>query len=165
MRRSFLFGAAVILAVAGGSSLAPRQAAAADQTPGVLLVCNGSTAPCPAAARPYYRTVQGAVDAARPGDWILIYPGVYHEKSTRWPTAGVWIESANVDGRPCGRPGTGNDPALSEQLICNTGIEPCPLPPSKAKYPTQTRIVMLPVPRLASMPHPCAGVPRNAFCS
>jgi pectin methylesterase-like acyl-CoA thioesterase len=72
-----------ILAAAGGSSLASGQATAANQ-PSVLLVCNGSTAPWPAiapAAGPVYRTVQGAVDAARPGDWILVYPGVYHEKS------------------------------------------------------------------------------------
>jgi len=47
----------------------------------------------------------------------------------------------------------------------NTGFEPCPLPPSQANYPKQTRTVMLPLPRLASMPQPCAGVPRNAFCS
>ena len=68
MQRSFLFGAAVILAVAGGSGLATGQATAADQGPGaVLLVCNGSTARCPAmapAAGPYYRTVHGAVVAA-----------------------------------------------------------------------------------------------------
>lgn len=74
MRRSFLFGAAVILTVAvtvaGRSSLATGQATAANQAPGaVLLVCNGSTARCPTiprAAGPYYRTVQGAVDVARP---------------------------------------------------------------------------------------------------
>ncbi len=47
-------------------------------------------------AGPYYRTVQGAVDAARPGDWILIYPGVYHEKSAQWPTAGVWIDKPDL---------------------------------------------------------------------
>ena len=65
----------------------------------MLLVCNGSTVRCPAlqrSARPYYRTVQGAVDAARSGDWILIYPGVYHEKSKQWPTAGVWIQKPNL---------------------------------------------------------------------
>src|SRR5215472_16448842 len=43
-----------------------------------LLVCNGSTRRCPRAT--HYRTVQAAVDAARPGNWILIWPGVYHEK-------------------------------------------------------------------------------------
>jgi hypothetical protein len=65
----------------------------------VLLVCNGSTAPCPAlphSAGPYYRTVQGAVDAARPGNWILIYPGVYHEKDKKQPTAGVWIQTPDL---------------------------------------------------------------------
>ena len=65
----------------------------------MLLVCNGSTVQCPAlqrSARPYYRTVQGAVDAARSGDWILVYPGVYHEKSKQWPTAGVWIQKPDL---------------------------------------------------------------------
>jgi hypothetical protein len=74
------------------------------------------------------------------------------------------IEAASVDGKPCTGPGTGNDTALEEQLICNTGIEPCPLPPSQASYPKQTRFVMLPLPRLPGMPDPCAGVPVNAFC-
>ncbi len=110
MRRMFLFGAALILAIAGGSGLAARPAitaspagfatgSQASQQPGVLLVCNGSTVRCPAlprSARPYYRTVQSAVDAARPGDWILIYPGVYHEKSKRWPTAGVWVQKPDL---------------------------------------------------------------------
>ena len=65
----------------------------------MLLVCNGSTVQCPAlqrSSRPYYRTVQGAVDAARSGDWILVYPGVYHEKSKQWPTAGVWVQKPNL---------------------------------------------------------------------
>jgi hypothetical protein len=75
------------------------------------------------------------------------------------------IQSANVDGRPCGKPGTGNDTALEDQLICNTGALPCPVPPSQAKYPKQTHTVILPLPRLASMPNPCTGVPKNAFCS
>jgi hypothetical protein len=111
MRHAFLSGAALILAIAGGSGLANQHAItaspadyssgppAASGGPGVLLVCNGSTARCPAlphSARPYYRTVQGAVDAARSGDWILIYPGVYHEKSRQWPTAGVWIQKPNL---------------------------------------------------------------------
>ena len=110
MRRLFLSGAALILAIAGGSSLASQHAIAASPAsyssgpqagrgPAVLLVCNGSTARCPAlphSARPYYRTVQGAVNAARSGDWILIFPGVYHEKSTQWPTAGVWIQKPGL---------------------------------------------------------------------
>src|SRR5215469_10914167 len=111
MRRGFLSGAALILAIAGCSSLGTRHAItagaadyssgglAASRGPSVRLVCNGSTVRCPALPRsagPYYRTVQGAVDAARPGDWILIYPGVYHEKSRRWPTAGVWVQKPGL---------------------------------------------------------------------
>src|SRR5215472_17160504 len=111
MRHAFLSGAALILAIAGGSSLATQHASAASQAdyssgaraasqgPGVLLVCNGSTVRCPALPRsagPYYRTVQEAVDAARSGDWVLIYPGVYHEGTKEWPTAGVWIQTPNL---------------------------------------------------------------------
>jgi hypothetical protein len=39
--------------------------------------------------------VQSAVNAARPGDWILIYPGVYHEKNKQYP-AGVWIQTPDL---------------------------------------------------------------------
>jgi hypothetical protein len=114
MRRAFLFGAAVIFTIAGCTSPATEHAIttspAADSSgppavsrgPSVLLVCNGSTARCPAlphGAGPYYSSVQGAVDAARSGDWILIYPGVYHEKSRQWPTAGVWIQTPNLHVR------------------------------------------------------------------
>ena len=111
MRHAFLSGAALIVAIAGCTSPAALHTVtaspagrtsgpqAAGQGPNVLLVCNGSTVQCPAlqrSARPYYRTVQGAVDAARSGDWILVYPGVYHEKSKQWPTAGVWIQKPNL---------------------------------------------------------------------
>jgi hypothetical protein len=74
------------------------------------------------------------------------------------------IESASVDGQPCGRPGTGVDLMLSAELACATGPANCVLPTFLASYPVQTRTVMLPLPRLASMPKPCAGVPRNPFC-
>src|SRR5437588_7290556 len=59
----------------------------------VLLVCNGSTRPCPAV--PHYRTVQAAVNAARPGDWVLIWPGVYHEKNGS-QHAGVWVTTPHL---------------------------------------------------------------------
>jgi hypothetical protein len=106
MRRAFLLAAILVLAFAGGSAgvLAADRAglspsSAASTAPRVLLVCNGSTVHCPAlphSAAPYYRAVQGAVDAARSGDWILIYPGVYHEKSRKWTTAGVWIQKPGL---------------------------------------------------------------------
>jgi hypothetical protein len=79
-------------------------------------------------------------------------------------SAPAGIQSANVDGQPCAGPGNGNDPALTTQLICATGFARCPLPSNQASYPKQTSTVMLPLPQLASMPQPCAGVPRNAFC-
>jgi hypothetical protein len=82
----------------------------------------------------------------------------------RLTSAPASIQSANVDGQPCAGPGNGNDPALTNQLVCATGFAKCPVPPGQAKYPKQARTVMMPLPRLASMPQPCAGVPRNAFC-
>src|SRR5262249_3867335 len=118
MRRAFLFGAAAILTIPRGLGLVTQHALpaspanytsgprAAPLGPRVLPGCNGSSARCPALPRsagPYYRTVQGAVDAARSGNWILIYPGVYHEKSRQWPTAGVWIQKPNLHIRGLGR--------------------------------------------------------------
>src|SRR5260370_41451318 len=43
-------------------------------SPSVLLVGPAGTAGA------QYQHIQDAVDAASPGDWILIAPGVYHEK-------------------------------------------------------------------------------------
>jgi hypothetical protein len=72
------------------------------------------------------------------------------------------IQSASVDGQPCGRPGTGIDLILALQLACATAPASCLT--ILASYPQQTRTVMLPLPRLSTMPKPCAGVPTNAFC-
>jgi hypothetical protein len=97
MRRTFFLTAALTLAAAGVPGLTAAQANA--QSSQVLLVCNGSTQKCPtlpSGAGPYYTTVQSAVNAAVAGDWILIYPGVYHEQSSQWPTAGVWIQTPDL---------------------------------------------------------------------
>jgi hypothetical protein len=106
MRRWWLFGAVAALMIAGLQAGGQTLAAAAGQAPGpgprALLVCNGSTAPCPRGV-PVFRKVQTAVDAARPGDWVLIWPGVYHEKSARWPTAGVWIGTPGIHVRGMNR--------------------------------------------------------------
>ena len=67
-----------------------------------LLVCNGSTSPCPAGVA-HFTTVQAAVTAAHPGDWVLIWPGVYHEKSKAWPTAGVWVGKPGIHIRGLNR--------------------------------------------------------------
>ncbi len=62
----------------------PRATAAADPPPPrAILVCNGSTVPCPPGTQ--HSSIQKAVDLAQPGDRILIWPGVYHDKATRWP--------------------------------------------------------------------------------
>ena len=149
-RHAWWLNAAVALAVVAGSGLAGRPASAgiaagtprseaASQSPGVLLVCNGSTIACPAtasAAEPYYRTIQGAVDAARPGDWILIYPGVYHEKSKRWPTAGVWIDEPDLHIRGLNR----------NQVIVDgskgTAAQPCPSAAGEQDFTPRDGIVV-----------------------
>jgi hypothetical protein len=101
MRRLWLFAAAFALAAAGPAGLTVSQAPAAmaashpDHGPRALLVCNGSTAACPPGV-PHFRTVQAAVNAAHRGDWVLIWPGVYHERSKQWPTAGVWVSTPGI---------------------------------------------------------------------
>jgi hypothetical protein len=106
MRRLWLLGAVFALTIAGAPALAGSQALAAaapahgarlystGHAPQTLLVCNGSTTPCPPGAT-VYQTVQAAVNAAHPGDWVLIWPGVYHEKSAQWP-AGVWVATPDI---------------------------------------------------------------------
>ena len=80
-----------VAALAAGAmliALVPQATAAGDsQPPRAILVCNGSTAPCPPGTQ--HSSIQKAVDVAQPGDWILIWPGVYHEKGTS--LAGVLI--------------------------------------------------------------------------
>ena len=137
MRRWWLVGAACALTIAGAPAIAGSQALAAlapapgarDHLAGaasgadVLLVCNGSTKPCPPGMS-VFSTVQGAVDAASPGDWILIWPGVYHEKSAEWPTAGVWIQKPGLHIRGLDR----------NKVIIDgsngTASRPCPSDPS-----------------------------------
>ena len=152
MRLRFLYGAALVLVIAGCTSPAAQHpvtpasssgsgsgSGAAAQGLSVLLVCNGSTAPCPAlphSAAPYYRTVQGAVDAARPGDWILIYPGVYHEKSKQQPTAGVWIQKPNLHIRGMDR----------NRVIIDgsngTAAQPCPSASAQQDFTPRDGIVV-----------------------
>ena len=69
------------------------------ENPRVLLVgtFDGKAGP--------YRTIQSAVDAAKPGDWILIGPGDYHEtadESGRYinpkdgQMGGVYIDKSGI---------------------------------------------------------------------
>src|SRR3954470_8887541 len=79
------------LAVVGGFGLATAvlaPATASTPAPRALLVgsYNG--------VRGQYRTIASAVAAARPGDTILVGPGVYHEAAT--PEDGVLIKTQGV---------------------------------------------------------------------
>jgi hypothetical protein len=69
-----------------------------------------------------YRTVQAAVDAAHPGDWVLIWPGVYHEKAT--DDAGVLITTPGIHLRGLDR----------NRVIVDgsdgTAAHPCPADPA-----------------------------------
>jgi hypothetical protein len=60
--------------------------------------------------RGQFRTIQAAVNAAKPGDWILIAPGDYKTRSTRGPggndaPAGVLITKKNLHLRGMNRSG------------------------------------------------------------
>jgi hypothetical protein len=64
-----------------------------------------------------YSSVQAAVDAASPGDWILIAPGVYHE--TGAPDSGVRISKAGLHLRGMNRNGVVIDGTLPGFGACS----------------------------------------------
>jgi len=79
-----------LLALAGAPS-----AAATTSPPKVLYVGSFDSLHTPAAST--FQTIQGAVNAARKGDWILLAPGDYHEsgdagitKTNRWVKEGYY---------------------------------------------------------------------------
>src|SRR5947209_17518197 len=45
-----------------------------------------------------YRTIQSAVNAARPGDWILVAPGDYHENADLIGPASEYVSSGGFGG-------------------------------------------------------------------
>lgn len=85
-----------MLAVTPTWSAASSEAASTH----VRLVCNGTMGfTCPTGrAAPHYRSIQAAVDAAHPGDWILVWPGDYRESGNNHPDhpAGVWIMTSGI---------------------------------------------------------------------
>jgi hypothetical protein len=98
-----------------------------------LLVCNASTQRCPDAE--HYPTVQDAVDAARPGDWVLIWPGVYHE-DTPARHAGVWISTPDLHIRGLSRTGVIIDGSHG------TARHPCPSSPALQDFTARDGIMV-----------------------
>lgn len=86
-------------AIVAAALLLAGPGTAAAARPRVLRVCNGSTTPCPRGTR--YASVSAAVARVqryRPRRgrqyWILVWPGVYHEKGSA--EAGVLVTTPNV---------------------------------------------------------------------
>src|SRR5215469_6900770 len=136
MRMSSRLAVAMTLAVSGAVAAAGGQALAgqsARHSPRVLLVCNGSTRPCPTTKARLYPTVQSAVNAASPGDWILIWPGVYHENTPQWK-AGVWVGTPDLHIRGLNRNGVIIDGSKG------SARRPCPSSPSLQNYKARNGI-------------------------
>jgi hypothetical protein len=107
--------------------------ATAERAAHALLVCNGSTSACPRV--PHYMTVQEAVNAARPGDWVLIWPGVYHENNPRY-NAGVWIAVPDLHIRGLSRTRVIIDGSNG------TASAPCPSSPALQDFAARDGILV-----------------------
>jgi hypothetical protein len=122
LRSAWRFAAlALIVADVGMTGCSPSHPSVASGASRVLLVCNGSTERCPRAA--HYTSVQAAVNAASPGNWILIWPGVYHENDTAYH-AGVWITTPDLHLRGLSRAGVVIDGSHGN------ASDPCPSSPA-----------------------------------
>ncbi len=65
-----------------------------------------------------FQTIQAAVNAAQPGDWILIGPGDYHEQGAS--NAGVLVTTANLRIRGMNRNGVIVDGTLPGASACGS---------------------------------------------
>ena len=96
---------ALSLMLAAPSVAGPRAVRPVDTGPRALLVGNYR------GIDGGYRSIQSAVDAARPGDWILVGPGDYHElddhtQGVRWNTpGGVVVTTPGIHLRGMDRTG------------------------------------------------------------
>ena len=89
-RRLEMVSLAIVLFLAFSSIVASGGASASDQrTCGVLYVGAFGGIATPKSST--FKTIQAAVDAAKPSDWILIAPGDYHERGDM----GAYVPSAS----------------------------------------------------------------------
>src|SRR5438445_7167817 len=87
----------LLLAVAGIALLCAFPNPTAASTPHVLRVGTYH------GIKGQYTRIQDAVNAARPGEWILVAPGDYHEQAA--PDAGVVITTPGIHLRGLDRNG------------------------------------------------------------
>jgi hypothetical protein len=132
-----LLAASAVVTLLGGCTSNPANSASskatATVTSHVLLVCNGSTSTCPRGAR--FKSLQAAVVVARPGDWILIWPGVYHEDDPAHH-AGVWIETPGLHIRGLNR----NTVVIDGSH--GSSADPCPSSPALQNFAPRDGIVV-----------------------
>jgi len=83
-------------------------------------------------------------------------------KLTTWP-AGLQ-KSQGTCGKP-NYPSSAAFAALAVQAACATHLLiPCPPNSAGMSYPGTTKVRLKPLPKQATMPNPCAGVPANPWC-
>ena len=123
VRRTALASAAIILATAGAADAATPQTVPQAR---VLLVGTFQGVPG------QYGTVEAAVAAARPGDWILVAPGDYKTTASRAPAAapgspaGVLVQTRDLSIRGMSRnqvviDGTRSGPTCSNRASDQSG--------------------------------------------
>jgi len=129
--RAWRTAAVALVVIAFGA--AASAAAAAE----VNIVRQGAPPAKIPAGTHYYKTIQGAVNASKSGDYVLVEPGVYYEQvKVTSAQSGIWIRGMNrntviLDGR--NHPGNGieiykaNDVWVENLTARNfdTGCENC----------------------------------------
>src|SRR2546427_9106543 len=107
------------LTVLASLSLVGLPGASGATTPNVLLVCSTpGRSTCPTTK--HYVSIQAAVNAANERDWILVWPGTYHEKGTA--QAGGYITKRFLHIRGMDRNGVvvdGTNPGDSQACSSN----------------------------------------------